>query len=143
MATPTANQMPGNSGAQDLAGRVCVVTGAGSGIGRGIALVLAGAGARVAVLDRNADGSAATVLEIAGAGGQAVAIDCDTSDAASVAAAAERSAAAFGPCDVLVNNAGVLRPGALETLTLEEWNTVLSVNLTGYFLWLYALLCGT
>ena len=134
MTTPTPNQMPANSGAQDLAGRVCVVTGAGSGIGRGIALVLAGAGARVAVLDRNADGSAATVLEIAGAGGQAVAIDCDTSDAASVAAAAERSAAAFGPCDVLVNNAGVLRPGALETLTLEEWNTVLSVNLTGYFL---------
>lgn len=122
------------TGSQGLAGRVCAVTGAGSGIGRGIALVLAGAGARVAVLDRNAEGSAATVLEIASIGGQAMAIDCDTSDAASVTAAAERSAAALGPCDVLVNNAGVLRPGALETLTLEEWNKVLSVNLTGYFL---------
>lgn len=43
-------------------------------------------------------------------------------------------AAALGPCDVLVNNAGVLRPGPLATLGLDEWNKVLAVNLTGYFL---------
>ena len=117
-----------------LVGRVCVVTGAGSGIGRGIALALAKEGGRIAVLDLNAEGTKETVAEIKTRGGEAVAVTCDTSDAASVASAAAQSAAALGPCDVLVNNAGILRPGALDVLTLEEWNKVLSVNLTGYFL---------
>ena len=117
-----------------LAGRLCVVTGAGSGIGRGIALALAKEGGRIAVLDLNAEGTQATVAEITVQGGEALAFTCDTSDAASVATAAGQSAAAFGPCDVLVNNAGILRPGALDVLTLDEWNKVLSVNLTGYFL---------
>lgn len=117
-----------------LPGRVCVVTGAGSGIGRGIALALAKEGGRIAVLDLNAAGASATAAQITAMGGQAQAFTCDTSDAASVAAAAAQCATAFGPCDVLVNNAGILRPGALDVLTLEEWNKVLSVNLTGYFL---------
>lgn len=117
-----------------LAGRIGVVTGAGSGIGRAIAIALAAQGVKVAVLDRNASGAEASVSEISRQGGSAVAIACDVSDPASVAAAAERSAAAYGPCDIVVNNAGVLRPGALDTLTLAEWNAVLAVNLTGYFL---------
>ena len=117
-----------------LPGRVCVVTGAASGIGRGIALALAKEGGRIAVLDLNAAGASATAAQITAMGGQAQAFTCDTSDAASVAAAAAQCATAFGPCDVLVNNAGILRPGALDVLTLEEWNKVLSVNLTGYFL---------
>lgn len=117
-----------------LAGRVCVVTGAGSGIGRGIASALAKEGARIAVLDLNAEGSKATVAEIKNLGGEAVAFTCDTSDAASVTSAARQTAATLGPCDVLVNNAGILRPGGLDELPLDEWSKVLSVNLTGYFL---------
>ena len=117
-----------------LAGRVCVVTGAGSGIGRAIANGFAARGALVAVLDRNVEAAEASVAAIAERGGKAVAIDCDVSDPASVTAAGERSVAVFGPCDILVNNAGVLRPGALDVLTVEEWNSVLAVNLTGYFL---------
>lgn len=117
-----------------LGGRVCVVTGGGSGIGRAIALGFAAYGARVAVLDRNAEGAEACAAEINSQGGTAVAIGCDVSDPASVQAAAERSAAALGPCNILVNNAGVLRPGALDTLTLAEWNGMLAINLTGYFL---------
>lgn len=117
-----------------LAGRVCVVTGAGSGIGRAVAHGFSAQGARVSVLDRNAEAAAATVAQIAERGGQAVAIACDVSDPASVAAAGERSVAEFGACDILVNNAGVLRPGALDVLAVEEWNSVLAVNLTGYFL---------
>ena len=128
------NTMNSTKDTSGLAGRVCVVTGAGSGIGRGIALALAKEGGRIAVLDLNAEGTKATAAEIKARGGEAVAFTCDTSDAASVAGAGAQSAAALGQCDVLVNNAGILRPGALDVLTLEEWNKVLSVNLTGYFL---------
>ncbi len=117
-----------------LGGRVCVVTGAGSGMGRAIALALAKEGARVAVLDLNSDGAARTVEQVKALGGQAAAFACDTSDATSVAKAAAQTSATFGLCDVLVNNAGILRPGPLDTLTVDEWNKVLCVNLTGYFI---------
>ena len=118
----------------ELQDRVAVVTGAGSGIGRAVALAFAANGARVAVLDRNADGAAGTVDEITQAGGKASAIACDVSSAAGVAAAAERSAAELGPCDVLVNNAGVIRPGPLETLSFEDWNSAIGIMLGGCFL---------
>ena len=127
-ASPTSNDLFG------LAGRVCAVTGAGSGIGRAIAVALARVGARVAILDRSVEGSAATRQEIETFGGEAEVIGCDVSQPDSVAAAAERCARLLGPCDVLVNNAGMIQPGALETLSFEEWNKVLSVNLSGYFL---------
>lgn len=119
--------MSGWLGLQD---RVCVVTGAGGGIGRAIALSFAQAGARVALLDRDEAGSAETLRLTEGA----VAIACDVSDQAAVQRAAETVQDRLGPCDVLVNNAGLLRPGPLASLPLAEWNLLLSVNLTGYFL---------
>ncbi len=117
-----------------LAGRVCVVTGGGSGMGRAISLALAKEGAKLAVLDLDTAGAAETAAMISGNGGQAAAFACDTADAASVAKAAAHSAATLGLCDVLVNNAGILRPGPLDTLALDLWNKVLAVNLTGYFI---------
>ena len=117
-----------------LTDRVVAITGAGSGIGRAIAQAFAAQGARVAVLDRDAEGAQATVDEITRSGGQAVAIACDVSSAASVAQAAERSAAALGPCDVLVNDAGILRAGPLATLSEADWNVTMAVNLSGCFL---------
>ena len=117
-----------------LGGRICVVTGAGSGIGRAVATALVAAGAVTALLDRNRVACEEAASELRAQGGRALAIECDTSDAASVGAAAEQVRRTYGACDVLVNNAGLLRAGALESLSLAEWNQVLSVNLTGYLL---------
>lgn len=117
-----------------LKGRVCAVTGAGSGIGRETALQFAAAGANVVVVDRDHEACGAAVEEIEAQGGRALAMACDVSDGEAVQAAAHRTLAAFGRCDVLVNNAGVLRPGGLEILSLSDWNAMLQVNLTGSLL---------
>jgi glucose 1-dehydrogenase len=115
-----------------LAGRLCVVTGAAGGIGRAIAAGLAAAGARLVLLDRDqaACDDAARALD----GADALPIACDIADADAVAAVAAHALRDAGPCDVLINNAGLLRAGPIATLTLAEWNALLSVNLTGYFL---------
>ena len=113
-----------------LAGKICAVTGAGGGIGRAVALALAEVGALPVLLDRDTEACAATAAALAEIGVKAPSIACDVSDPVSVTKAAK----AAGPCDVLVNNAGLLRAGPLATLPLDEWNRLLSVNLTGYFL---------
>jgi NAD(P)-dependent dehydrogenase (short-subunit alcohol dehydrogenase family) len=117
-----------------LSGRVCVVTGGGGGIGRATAVNLAHAGAHVATLGRDEAGLAATEAELNKIGHAHVVTRCDTTDIESVTAAAETVEKSLGPCSVLVNAAGVLRRGGLDTLPLAEWNEVLAVNLTGYFL---------
>ena len=115
-----------------LAGRVCVVTGAGGGIGRSVAVNLAKAGALVAALDRDEQGLEKTRAELAS--NRHVIAPCDVTSADSIAAAAQTIEKTLGPAQVLVNAAAVLRPGTLDTLSLAEWNLVLSINLTGYFL---------
>src|SRR6478735_6301203 len=117
-----------------LSGRVCVVTGGGGGIGRAVASSLARAGAHVAAIDRDEHGLEATRAELRELGHSHVVARCDTSSAESVAAASGAIEKSLGSCCVLVNTAAVLRPGGLENLSLAEWNAVLSVNLTGYFL---------
>ena len=116
-----------------LSGRVCVVTGGGGGIGRATALSFAHAGARVAAIDLDERGLEVTRAELGKLGAGHVIARCDTSDVESVTAASATIEKSLGPCQVLVNTAAVLRPGALETLSLAEWNAVLAVNLTGYF----------
>lgn len=117
-----------------LDGQVCVVTGAAGGIGTSIVEALVAAGARVALLDRDADRTIAVAERLRTAGGDVVAIGCDIGHAASVSQAAERVERDFGPVDVLVNNAGLLRAGGIETISLDAWNAMLQVNLTGYML---------
>jgi NAD(P)-dependent dehydrogenase (short-subunit alcohol dehydrogenase family) len=116
-----------------LSGRVCVVTGGGGGIGRATAVSFARAGARVAAVDLDERGLEVTRAELRELGSDCVVTRCDTSSVESVIAASATIEKSLGPCDVLVNTAAVLRPGALDTLSLAEWNAVLSVNLTGYF----------
>jgi glucose 1-dehydrogenase len=117
-----------------LAGRVCVITGAGSGIGAAVAEGLVAADAQVALIDR--DGAAARGLaqRLAQRGGRVLAVECDIADEAAVKDAAAKVRAELGPSSALINNAGLLRPGSLETVSIAEWNSVLSVNLTGYLL---------
>ena len=117
-----------------LSGRVCVVTGGGGGIGRAVASSLARAGASVAAIDLDEHGLETTASELRDLGARPFVARCDTSSAESVAAAAAAVEKSLGPCSVLVNTAAVLRPGGLENLSLAEWNAVLSINLTGYFL---------
>lgn len=115
-----------------LGGRVCVVTGGGGGIGRSVAVNLAQAGALVAAIDCDEKGLETTRSELLG--NRHVTVPCDVTSADSIASAAESIEKALGPTAVLVNAAALLRSGSLDTLSLAEWNMVLSVNLTGYFL---------
>jgi NAD(P)-dependent dehydrogenase (short-subunit alcohol dehydrogenase family) len=114
-----------------LQDRVAVVTGAGSGIGRAVAIGMAEAGAAVVLLDTNLEACRATAGLLKGA--RALALECDIANPDSVAAA-EQASRQIGPCDILVNNAGILRAGPLATVSLEDWNRLLAVNLTGYLL---------
>ena len=117
-----------------LSGRVCVVTGGGGGIGRATAVSLARAGARVAAIDLDERGLEVTATELRKLGSGHIVTRCDTTSVESVTAASEAIEKSLGPCSVLVNTAAVLRPGGLDNLSLAEWNAVLAVNLTGYFL---------
>lgn len=123
-------------GARDwlgLAGSIVAITGAGGGIGRALAADFARAGAAaIALIDRDGDAArgAAALLQ----GPRALPLTCDVADPDAVANAAERIVRELGPIDVLVNNAGLLRPGPLATLPYAEWNALIGANLTGYFL---------
>lgn len=117
-----------------LGGKVCVVTGAASGIGAAVAAQLAQAGAKVALLDLNAEGAEQGAAALRAQGATALAVGCNIADEASVQAAAAQVQAELGDCHALVNNAGLLRSGGLADVSLDDWNLVLNVNLTGYLL---------
>ncbi len=115
-----------------LNGRSAVVTGAASGMGKAISEELARAGARVALLDVNQQNLDTVAAEFDARGDEAVAIHCDVATDNSVKAAADTAIRAFGGCDVLVNNAGILRPGELENLAISDWDAMMNINVTGY-----------
>ncbi|MBP1848511.1 NAD(P)-dependent dehydrogenase (short-subunit alcohol dehydrogenase family) [Rhizobium petrolearium] len=117
-----------------LQDRVCIVTGAAGGIGQAIAKEFATAGAKLVVLDRQDGACGETVAMIERAGGSALALACDVSSAESTETAAAAAHDRFGTCDILVNNAAILRPGHLDVLPISDWEQMLHVNLTGYLL---------
>lgn len=130
-----ADASPGQPAAWlGLQGRICAVTGAGSGIGAAIAAALAGAGAQVALVDRDATAARALADRLTGQGARVLAVDCDVASESAVQAAARQVREQLGAVSVLVNNAGLLRAGGLASVSVAEWNAVLAVNLTGYWL---------
>ena len=114
-----------------LQGRIAVITGASGGLGRAIAAALAEAGATTALLDRDTAGLQAAAAAL---GGNPFTQTFDISDPASVHAAAAAVQSRLGAAHILVNNAGLLRAGNLDTLSLADWNDIIAVNLTGAFL---------
>ena len=120
---------------QPLKGQKALVTGANSGIGEGVAKALAAAGAAVVVNYVTAPEAAVSVVrEIHAKGGEALAVKADVSREAEVEAMFAEMLERFGTIDILVNNAGLQRDAPFVEMSLEQWNVVLGVNLTGMFL---------
>jgi 3-oxoacyl-[acyl-carrier protein] reductase len=122
---------------------VFVVTGAAQGLGEAISLRLAAGGARLALLDVNAESLDLTLEACKRAGGDGLAFTCDVADETSVRRCFSSVEEHLGPISGLVNNAGILRDGMLvkvrdgeivDRLSLEQWQQVIDVNLTGVFL---------
>jgi|SRR5690625_937851 len=120
----------------NLAGQIALVTGASSGLGRACALALGWAGARVVVNDlpTNADSAEDVVVAIKDAGGEACAIAADVSNEQHVEALFKQTTQRYGTLHILVNNAGIQDGAAFAEMSLQQWQRVLDVNLTGQFL---------
>ena len=120
-----------------LAGQRVLVTGASSGIGKAVAMAMASAGADVCVnypVEAELDRAMEEVEEIRAHGGNAWAHQCDVSQEGEVLGMFDRIRKEMGSVDILVANAGIQRDAPFESMTLDQWNRVLAVNLTGQFL---------
>jgi glucose 1-dehydrogenase len=118
-----------------LKGQKALVTGANSGIGKAVATALGHAGADVMVnYVSDAEAAEDVAREIGRCGSRALAHQADVSDERQVQAMFERICHEFGTIDILVANAGLQRDAPFDQMTLQQWNTVLAVNLTGQFL---------
>ncbi len=121
--------------AQNLQGKVAIVTGASRGIGRSTALALAAEGASVVVNYASSSGAADEVVaQIEAMGGSAIAVKANVGSSDEVDALVAAAMEKYGRIDVLVNNAGITRDTLLLRMKLEDWQAVIDLNLTGVFL---------
>jgi len=115
--------------------KIAIVTGAGSGIGRAVARALLAEGYSVVLAGRRADALVETLADVEIESDKAIVVPTDVSDAAAVEALFAKTKEAFGRLDLLFNNAGTNAPAVpIEELTVEQWQSVVDVNLTGAFL---------
>jgi len=117
-----------------MTNRTAFVTGASRGIGRAVALRLAAAGDRIVVASNERENNDLVVAEIAAAGGQAFPLYLDLTSQDSIKEAVAAAIKEAGRIDILVNNAGVTKDGFALRMKKEDWDFVLSINLTGAFL---------
>jgi NAD(P)-dependent dehydrogenase (short-subunit alcohol dehydrogenase family) len=117
-----------------LEGEVALVTGAASGIGKAIAEAIAASGASVGLVDLTEQACETTADAISDAGGRAIPVAADVTHLAQLRAAVERTEAAFGPLTVAVNSAGIANAAPAETMSVEQWQRVYDVDVTGVFL---------
>ncbi len=120
--------------AKRLEGKVAIVTGGGSGIGAAVARMFGAEGAKVAVADYDDDAAQTIAREVWNAGGEAFPVSVDVSDSARVQKMVSATLETYGRIDILVNGAGTLVFGTVLDTGEQEWNRVISVNLTGTFL---------
>lgn len=116
-----------------LDSKVAIVTGAGRGLGKGIAKKLAEKGAKVVVADIIIENSKECAKEINDSGGNAISTMCNISKLEEVNSLYKTTIEKYGKVDIVVNNAGINKDGMLHKMTDEQWDTVISVNLTGTF----------
>ncbi|WP_419868638.1 glucose 1-dehydrogenase [Chryseobacterium sp. CT-SW4] len=120
-----------------LNNQVAIVTGSSSGIGKGIAKSLAEAGAEVVInhsSERSSEEAKAVLKEITDAGGKGIVYQCDVSKEDQVINMFKDVVSQLGTVDILVNNAGIQKDAKFTEMTLDQWNAVIGVNLTGQFL---------
>jgi NAD(P)-dependent dehydrogenase (short-subunit alcohol dehydrogenase family) len=117
----------------ELQGQVAIVTGAGRGIGRATALELARMGADVVVAELDIGGADKTAALVQDAGRRAAVIPTDVTRRGDLAALVERTVAAFGRIDVLVNNAGIYRAAATLDVTEDHWDAIMTINAKAVF----------
>ena len=121
--------------AQLLQDRIALVTGAAQGLGAALSLRLAREGCDVVVADLNSERAAQTAAEIAReTGRRTLALTTDVTNEEQVRAMVDKTVETFGRLDILIANAGIVRSGAIDELSLRDWQLVIDVNLTGYFL---------
>ncbi|MEE8442915.1 MAG: glucose 1-dehydrogenase [Dehalococcoidia bacterium] len=118
----------------DLSGKVAIVTGGNGGLGKGMALGLAGAGANIAIAARNAQKNAQAAAEIVALGVEVLEIRSDVTVEADVKDLVRQTIDAFGHVDILINNAGTSIRKRPEEYSMEEWDSILNVNLRSAFL---------
>jgi NAD(P)-dependent dehydrogenase (short-subunit alcohol dehydrogenase family) len=122
----------------DLTGRVAIVSGGSMGLGRQMAEGLAEMGATLVLCARKKERCEEAADALRSLGAQSLALGCDVKDKASIQQVVKETLAKFGRIDILVNNAGVSWGAPVEEMTLEQWDKVLSTNLTGTFLFCQA-----
>jgi len=122
----------------DLTGRVAIVSGGSMGLGRQMAEGLAEMGANLVLCARKKERCEETAEGLRSLGVQTLALACDVKDKAAIQQVVDATLAKFGRLDILVNNAGVSWGAPVEEMTLEQWDKVLSTNLTGTFLFCQA-----